>query len=81
MGYDTELIDEYDTSRECCECGSKLTRRVWGKYEGKGFSYILCHDCETKTDADTNAGYVIATRCRDDRLKAGMNTAKNGVSL
>ena len=77
MGYRTELRDEYGTSRECCQCGSKLTRR---KYE-EGFSYLLCHSCEMKKDADLNASNVIATRCRDDRLKAGMITVKNGVSL
>jgi hypothetical protein len=77
MGYRTELRDEYGTSRECCECHSKLTRR---KYE-EGFSYILCHSCEIKKDADTNAANVIATRCRDDMLKAGVSTVKNGVSL
>lgn len=76
MGYRTELRDEYGTSRECCECGSKLTTR---KYED-GFSYILCHSCEIKKDADLNAGNVIATRCRDDMLKAGMITVKNSVS-
>jgi len=77
MGYRTELRDEYGTSRECCQCDSKLTRR---KYE-EGFSYILCHDCGAKKDADLNASNVIATRCRDDMLKAGMITVKNGVSL
>jgi putative transposase len=77
MGYRTELIDEYGTSRECCECHSKLTTR---KYE-EGYSYILCHSCGGKIDADINAGYVIATRCRDDMLKAGMIRMKNPVSL
>lgn len=76
MGYRTELRDEYGTSRECCECHSKLTTR---KYE-EGFSYILCNSCEIKKDADLNAGNVIATRCRDDMLKAGMITVKNSVS-
>ncbi len=77
MGYRTELKDEYGSSRECCLCHSKLTRRVYNH----GFSYILCHSCGMKKDADLNAGYVIATRCRDDRLKAGMITVKNSVSL
>ena len=76
MGYRTKLIDEYGTSRECCQCGSKLTTR---KYE-EGFSYILCHSCEIKKDADLNASNVIATRCRDDMLKAGMIRMKNSVS-
>jgi transposase len=77
MGYHTELRDEYGTSRECCQCDSKLTRR---KYE-EGFSYILCHSCGIKKDADLNASNVIATRCRDDMLKAGVSAVKNGVSL
>ena len=76
MGYRTELRDEYGTSRECCQCDSKLTTR---KYE-EGFSYILCHSCGIKKDADLNASNVIATRCRDDMLKAGVITVKNGVS-
>ena len=77
MGYRTELRDEYGTSRECCQCDSKLTRR---KYE-EGFSYLLCHSCGMKKDADLSASNVIATRCRDDMLKAGMITVKNSVSL
>jgi Putative transposase DNA-binding domain len=77
MGYRTELWDEHGTSKECCQCESKLVRRVWKD----GFSYILCYDCGAKKDADTNAGNIIATRCRDDRLKAGMITVKNGVNL
>ncbi len=76
MGYRTELLDEYGTSRECCQCGSKLTRRVWED----GFSYLLCHSCGIKKDADANASNIIATRCRDDRLKAGMIRMKNSVS-
>ena len=67
-GYPSELRDEYGTSRECHICHSMLTRRVWGE----GYSYILCHSCGSKVDADINAGYNIALRCRDDRLKAGM---------
>jgi transposase len=74
IGYTTELRDEYDTSRECCERHSKLTRRVWND----GFSYLLCHSCGMKKDADLNAGNVIATRCRDDMLKAGMSIVTNG---
>ena len=76
MGYRTELRDEYGTSRECCQCGSKLTRRVWEDV----FSYILCFDCGMKKDADINAGYVIATQCRDDMLKTGMIRMENPVS-
>jgi hypothetical protein len=44
-------------------------------------TYVFIPSCGGKIDADTNAGYVIATRCRDDRLKAGMIAVKNGVSL
>lgn len=76
-GYPTELRDEYGTSRECHHCHSMLTTRKWGN----GYSYILCHDCGGKTDADINAGYNIATQCRDDWLKAGMNMEKIYASL
>jgi len=75
-GYNTELRDEYGTSRECCLCHSKLIRRVWED----GFSYIMCYSCRNKKDADINAGYNIAIRCRDDMLKAGMIKMKNLVS-
>jgi len=77
LGYPTELRDEYGTSRKCHHCGSKLTTRKWGY----GYSYILCHDCGGKTDADINAGYNIATQCRDDWLKAGMNMEEIYASL
>lgn len=76
-GYPTELRDEYGTSKECHCCGSSLTKR---KFE-QGFSYILCFSCGKKIDADINAGYNIALRCRDDWLKAGMNISKNYASL
>ncbi len=68
-GYPTELRDEYRTSRECHCCHSLLTTRKWGD----GYSYILCHSCGAKEDADLNAAYNIAFRCRDDRLKVQMN--------
>lgn len=76
-GYPTELRDERNTSKKCHHCGSMLTTRKWGD----GYSYILCHDCGGKTDADINAGYNIATQCRDDWLKAGMNMEKIYASL
>ena len=76
-GYPTELRDEYGTSRKCHECDSMLTTRKWGN----GHSYILCHSCGIKIDADINAGYNIATQCRDDWLKAGMNMEKIYASL
>ena len=75
-GYPTELRDEYGTSRECHICGSMLTSRKWGD----GYSYILCHSCGGKIDADINAGYNIAFRCRDDRLKVQMNLEKTHAS-
>jgi putative transposase len=72
-GYPTELKDEYRTSRECHICHSLLITRKWGD----GHSYILCHSCGAKEDADINAAYNIAFRCRDDRLKVQMNMEKN----
>lgn len=76
-GYSTELRDEYGTSKECHCCGSKFITR---KFE-PGFSYILCFSCGGKIDVDINAGYNIALRCRDDRLKADMNMEKTHASL
>lgn len=76
-GYPTELRDEFNTSRKCHICDSMLTTRKWGN----GYSYILCHDCGGKTDADINAAYNFATQCRDDWLKAGMNMEKIYASL
>src|SRR5659263_148951 len=72
-----ELRNEYGTSKKCHECQSKLITRKWGE----GHSYILCHSCGAKIDADFNAGYNIATQCRDDMLKAGMNMEKIYASL
>ncbi len=54
-GYPTLLEDEYNTSRRCHICGSMLTTRKWVD----GYSYILCHSCKAKTDADFNAAYNI----------------------
>ncbi len=94
-GNHTLLEDEYNTSRRCHICGSMLTTRYWID----GYSYILCHSCGAKEDADLNAAYNIshkiepvavwiynfgidyALRCRDDRLKAGMNMEKTHASL
>ena len=64
-GYATKLREEYGTSRECHICGSLLTTRKWSD----GSSYILCHSCGAKEDADLNAAYNIAFRCQDDWLK------------
>jgi putative transposase len=68
-GYATELIRERDTSRQCRFCGSMLTTRRYGK----GHSYILCHCCGAKEDADITGAYNIAFRCQDDWLKVQMN--------
>ena len=76
MGYQTRMVDERYTSKTCHICGSLLTERKWVD----GNSYILCHGCDSKIDADINAAYNIALRCRDDWLKAQMNTQKMGAS-
>ncbi len=55
-GYPTLMVDEYNTSRQCHICGSMLTTRNWIE----GYSYILCHSCGTKIDADFNAAYNIS---------------------
>ncbi|MFZ2411563.1 MAG: transposase [Candidatus Methanoperedens sp.] len=55
-GYLTLLEDEYNTSKRCHSCGSMLTTRHWID----GYSYILCHSCGAKTDADFNAAYNIS---------------------
>lgn len=76
MGYHTELIDERYTSRTCHVCGSRLVERKWLN----GSSYILCHCCRLKYDADLNAGHEIALRCRDDWLKVQMTSVENRAS-
>lgn len=68
-GYPTQLIGERNTSRQCRFCGSMLTTRKWGD----GHSYILCHSCGAKEDADITGAYNIAFRCQDDWLKVQMN--------
>jgi transposase len=69
LGYPTKLREEYGTSKECHFCGSKLITRKWLSDS----SYILCHSCNSKEDADINGAYNIAFRCQDDWLKAQMN--------
>ncbi len=69
LGYATKLREERNTSRECHFCGSLLTTRKWSDDS----SYILCHCCGSKEDADLNAAYNIAFRCQDDWLKVQMN--------
>ncbi|MGA9100196.1 MAG: transposase [Methanotrichaceae archaeon] len=76
MGYATKLLDERYTSKTCHECGSKLVLRKWLD----GSSYILCHDCGLKYDADLNAAHNIALRCQDDWLKVQMNSTESRVS-
>jgi len=55
-GYPTLMVDEYNTSRQCHICGSMLTTRNWVD----GYSYVICHDCGAKIDADFNAAYNIS---------------------
>ncbi|MDI6897998.1 transposase [Methanocella conradii] len=74
-GLSTMLVDERNTSNTC-RCGSRLVAR---KYLD-GASWLLCHSCGSKLDADLNAAYNIALRCRDDRLKVRMNAAENRAS-
>jgi hypothetical protein len=75
-GLSTKLLDERNTSNTCHCCGSRLVTRKF--YEGA--SWIQCYSCESKLDADLNAAYNIALRCRDDWLKVRMNTAENRAS-
>jgi transposase len=56
MGYSTLMVDEYNTSRKCHLCGSMLTARKWDN----SYSWILCHSCGAKIDADFNAAYNTA---------------------
>jgi transposase len=80
-GYDTLLVSERG-SNDCHQCGSHLVSRKWLP---SGESYILCHSCGLKIDADINAPYNIAyetfLRCQDERLKAGMNIGETYGNL
>ena len=80
-GYDTLLVSERG-SNDCHKCGSHLVSRKWLP---SGESYILCHSCGLKIDADINAPYNIAyetlLRCQDERLKAGMNMGETYGNL
>ncbi len=58
LGNITLFDDEYNTSRKCHECGSMITTRKWDN----GYSWILCHSCGAKIDADFNAAYNIANK-------------------
>lgn len=76
MGYPTKLVDERYTSKTCHRCGSRLVERKWLD----DMSYILCHDCGLKDNADLNAGHVMALRCQDDWLKVQMTSVENRAS-
>jgi len=55
-GYPTLFDDERNTSKRCHICSSMLTTRKWDH----GYSWILCHSCGAKIDADFNAAYNIS---------------------
>jgi len=55
-GYPTLFDEERNTSKRCHICGSMLTARKWDN----GYSWIQCHSCGAKIDADFNAAYNIA---------------------
>jgi putative transposase len=55
-GYPTLFDEERNTSKKCHICGSMITTRKWDN----GYSWILCHSCGAKIDADFNAAYNIA---------------------
>jgi len=80
-GYDTLLVSERG-SNDCYCCGSHFVSRKWLP---SGESYLLCHSCGLKKDADINSAHNIAyetfLRCQDERLKAGMNLVENRRSL
>lgn len=80
-GYDTLLVSERG-SNDCHVCNSHLVTRKWLP---SGESYILCHSCGLKKDADINSAYhhayATASRCQDERLKAGMTVGETHASL
>ena len=80
-GYDTLLVSERG-SNDCHVCDSPLVTRKWLP---SGESYILCHSCGLKKDADINSAYhhayATASRCQDERLKAGMTVGETHASL
>ena len=80
-GYDTLFVSERG-SNDCHRCGSHLVNRKWLP---SGESYILCHSCGMKKDADINSAYHHAyntvSRCQDERLKAGMTMGETYASL
>ena len=81
LGYQTLLVNEWGSNR-CHKCGSKMVQRKW---LSSGESYILCHSCGLKKDADINASYNIAyetiLRCQKCGLKVEMNTKEICMSL
>jgi len=80
-GYNTLFVSERG-SNDCYRCGAHLVSRKWLP---SGESYILCHCCGLKKDADINSSYNIACetflRCQDERLKAGMNMGETRGNL
>ena len=80
-GYDTLLVSERG-SNDCHVCGSHLVDRKWLP---SGNSYLLCHSCGLKMDADINSAYNIACntalRCQDERLIAQMTAWKTCMSV
>jgi len=81
QGYDTLFVSEQG-SNNCYRCGSHLVNRKWLP---SGESYILCHSCGMKKDADINSAYhhayITISRCQDERLKAGMTMGETRASL
>ncbi len=58
LGYPTMFDEERDTSKKCHICKSMLTTRKWDN----GYSWIQCHSCGAKIDADFNAAYNISEK-------------------
>ncbi len=56
LGYPTLFDEEKNTSKRCHICESMLTTRKWED----GYSWILCHSCGAKIDADFNAAHNMA---------------------
>jgi putative transposase len=67
LGNITLFDDEYNTSRKCSDCGSTITTRKWID----GYSYILCHSCGAKIDADFNAARNIAKKINQYIIQYG----------
>ncbi len=95
LGYPTLFDDEFNTSRQCHICGSMLTTRKWVDGYSYILCYSCREKIDADFNAAYNISYKIdpvavwvynngidhALRCRDDRLKAGMNMEKIYGSL